>query len=181
MPELVAATGSGVLGGFTLFQVESPTFIIPEPSLTGVVSSVISQYGRKGNCMPLAAHAECGLCPCDNLSKLMACRTTVQSTPTKPRTIPSLSAPMPTPPLDHHGSVKSVHAMRALWYLLPTVQIASKTPKGDLNITTRMHVTTVGAAPFFQRTAILHVVTNAICVLEPGKFYLLFASNNETH
>ena len=31
-------------------------------------------------------------------------------------------------------------------------------------------MTTIGAAPFFQRTAILHVVTNAICVLEPGNF-----------
>jgi hypothetical protein len=43
-------------------------------------------------------------------------------------------------------------------------------------------MTTVGAAHFFQRTAILHVVTNAICVLEPGKPRLLLASsNNATH
>ncbi|KZP11940.1 hypothetical protein FIBSPDRAFT_961874 [Athelia psychrophila] len=45
-------------------------------------------------------------------------------------------------------------------------QIATKTARGDINITTRVQIATVGAAPFFQRTAVLHAVTNAICVLE---------------
>lgn len=35
-------------------------------------------------------------------------------------------------------------------------------------MTTRITGTTIGAAPFFQRTAILHVMTNSIKVLEPG-------------
>jgi len=40
--------------------------------------------------------------------------------------------------------------------------------KTDIGITTRIPGTTIGAAPFFQRTAILHVMTNALRVLEPG-------------
>ncbi|KAJ2917885.1 hypothetical protein MD484_g2498, partial [Candolleomyces efflorescens] len=39
--------------------------------------------------------------------------------------------------------------------------------KSDVNVTTRVPGTTVGAAAFFQRTAILVVMTNAIKVLEP--------------
>ncbi|CAA7257397.1 unnamed protein product [Cyclocybe aegerita] len=46
-------------------------------------------------------------------------------------------------------------------------RIATKAAKGDVSITTRIPGTTIGAAPFFQRTAILHVMTNAIRVLEP--------------
>ncbi|KIK28294.1 hypothetical protein PISMIDRAFT_91657 [Pisolithus microcarpus 441] len=42
------------------------------------------------------------------------------------------------------------------------------TAKTELAIPTRVPGTTVGAGPFFQRTAILHIVTNAIRVLEPG-------------
>jgi cleavage and polyadenylation specificity factor subunit 1 len=47
-------------------------------------------------------------------------------------------------------------------------QIASRSSKHDIAITTRIPGTTVGAAAFFQRTAILHVMTNSIRVLEPG-------------
>lgn len=55
------------------------------------------------------------------------------------------------------------------------LQIATKSNKNDISITTRIPGTTIGAAPFFQRTAILHVMTNAIRVLEPGMFlYPLF-------
>ena len=36
-----------------------------------------------------------------------------------------------------------------------------------MTITTRIPGVTVGAAPFFQGTAILHVMSNAIRVLEP--------------
>lgn len=41
-------------------------------------------------------------------------------------------------------------------------------PKGDITITTRVQGVTVGASSFFQGTAILHVLSNAIRVLEPG-------------
>ncbi|KAF8880473.1 CPSF A subunit region-domain-containing protein, partial [Gymnopilus junonius] len=46
-------------------------------------------------------------------------------------------------------------------------RIATRLAKSDVSITTRIPGTTIGAAPFFQRTAILHVMTNAIRVLEP--------------
>ncbi|KDR76540.1 hypothetical protein GALMADRAFT_246929 [Galerina marginata CBS 339.88] len=46
-------------------------------------------------------------------------------------------------------------------------RIATKMAKSEVSITTRIPGTTIGAAAFFQRTAILHVMTNAIRVLEP--------------
>jgi cleavage and polyadenylation specificity factor subunit 1 len=49
------------------------------------------------------------------------------------------------------------------------LQFATKTTKGDVSITNRVPGTTIGAGPFFQRTAILHVMNNAIRVLEPGR------------
>ena len=51
---------------------------------------------------------------------------------------------------------------RMLW------QFGTRTPKGDITITNRVQGVTVGAAPFFQGTAILHVLSNAIRVLDPG-------------
>jgi hypothetical protein len=51
-------------------------------------------------------------------------------------------------------------------------QIATRTAKTDVAIPTRIPGTTIGAAPFFQRTTILHVMTNAIRVLEPGMIFL---------
>ena len=50
-------------------------------------------------------------------------------------------------------------------------QFGTRTLKGDITITTRVQGVTVGAAAFFQGTAILHVLSNAIRVLEPGKSY----------
>ncbi|KAF8191243.1 CPSF A subunit region-domain-containing protein [Pholiota molesta] len=47
-------------------------------------------------------------------------------------------------------------------------RIATRSNRSDISITTRIPGTTIGAGPFFQRTAILHVMTNAIRVLEPG-------------
>ena len=46
-------------------------------------------------------------------------------------------------------------------------QIATRA-KNDISIIARIPGTTIGAGPFFQRTAILHVMTNAIRVLESG-------------
>ena len=50
------------------------------------------------------------------------------------------------------------------------MQIATRSPQSDITITTRIPGITLGAAPFFQGTAILHVmfnVSNVIRVLEP--------------
>jgi cleavage and polyadenylation specificity factor subunit 1 len=48
------------------------------------------------------------------------------------------------------------------------IQIAARSAKGDITITNRIFGTTIGAGPFFQGTAILHVMSNVIRVLEPG-------------
>ncbi|KAJ8502824.1 hypothetical protein ONZ45_g11405 [Pleurotus djamor] len=45
--------------------------------------------------------------------------------------------------------------------------IAGKSARNDVAVTTRIAGTTIGAAPFFQRTTILQVMSNAIRVLEP--------------
>ena len=50
-------------------------------------------------------------------------------------------------------------------------QFGTRTPKGDITITTRVQGVTVGASSFFQGTAILHVLSNAIRVLEPGTLH----------
>ena len=50
-------------------------------------------------------------------------------------------------------------------------QFGTRTPKGDITITTRVQGVTVGASSFFQGTAILHVLSNAIRVLEPGALH----------
>ena len=50
------------------------------------------------------------------------------------------------------------------------MQIATRSPQSDITITTRIPGITLGAAPFLQGTAILHVmfnVSNVIRVLEP--------------
>lgn len=44
-------------------------------------------------------------------------------------------------------------------------------PKGDITITARVQGVTVGASSFFQGTAILHVLSNAIRVLDPGALH----------
>ncbi|KAH8830152.1 CPSF A subunit region-domain-containing protein [Flagelloscypha sp. PMI_526] len=46
-------------------------------------------------------------------------------------------------------------------------RISVKGSKTDVTVTTRISGLTIGAAPFFSRTAILHVMTNAIRVLAP--------------
>lgn len=54
-----------------------------------------------------------------------------------------------------------------------SLKIATRGIKNEIiSIMTRIPGTTIGAAPFFQRTAILHVMTNAIRILEPGLFVL---------
>ncbi|EJD05583.1 cleavage factor protein [Fomitiporia mediterranea MF3/22] len=46
-------------------------------------------------------------------------------------------------------------------------RFAAKSSRNDIAITARRTETTIGAAPFFQRTAIIHVTTDLIRVLEP--------------
>ncbi|KAK7059173.1 mRNA cleavage and polyadenylation factor subunit [Paramarasmius palmivorus] len=129
VPELVAATSVGVLGGFTLFQRDLPFRTKRKlhaigggrgmwslPIRQSIKASGIS-FEKAGN--PYQAEND----------------TLIISTDVNPS--PGLS------------------------------RIASRTAKGDINITVRIPGTTVGAATFFQRTAILHVMANSIRVLEP--------------
>lgn len=66
-------------------------------------------------------------------------------------------------------SISKLSRKRSRSWSDTNVQIASRSTKNDLAITTRLAVTTIGAGPFFQRTAIVHVITDAIRILEPGE------------
>ncbi|KAL0578769.1 mRNA cleavage and polyadenylation factor subunit [Marasmius crinis-equi] len=117
VPELVAATGAGALGGFTLFQRDLPTRTKRKLHAVGGVRGMWSLPVR-GKSLPRPEYD-----------------TLIVSTDVNPS--PGLS------------------------------RIGSRTSKGDVNITTRIPGTTVGVSAFFQCTAILQVMTNAIRVLEP--------------
>ncbi|KAL0062576.1 mRNA cleavage and polyadenylation factor subunit [Marasmius tenuissimus] len=117
VPELVATTGAGVLGGFTLFQRDLPTRTKRKLHAVGGVRGMWSLPVR-GKGLPRPEYD-----------------TLIVSTDVNPS--PGLS------------------------------RIGSRTAKADINITTRIPGTTVGVSAFFQCTAILQVMTNAIRVLEP--------------
>ncbi|KAG6864394.1 hypothetical protein C0991_009920 [Blastosporella zonata] len=129
VPELVAATGSGPLGGFTLFQRDLPIRAKRKLHAIG---------GARG----------------------------MWSLP--------IRQPVKTGGISYEHAVDPYHTENDTLILSTDVnpspglsRIATRTAKTDIAITTRIQGTTIGAAPFFQRTAILHVVTNAIRVLEP--------------
>ncbi|KAF5370352.1 hypothetical protein D9758_007006 [Tetrapyrgos nigripes] len=122
VPELVAATGSGHLGGFTLLQRDLPIRTKRKLHAIGGARGMWSLPIRqtlRGAGMPSTGEQD----------------TLILSTDANPS--PGLS------------------------------RIASRSQKADINITTRIPGTTIGAAPFFQKTAILHVTTGNIRVLEP--------------
>ncbi|KAG2003702.1 cleavage factor protein [Coprinopsis cinerea AmutBmut pab1-1] len=133
VPELVTATGSGILGGFTLFQRDLPTRtkkkILAVGGTRGLWSLPIRQGVKKGG----------------NSSST----TAIEHAKTERDTLILSTDATPSPGVS---------------------RIATRAPPGgktEVNITTRVPGTTVGAAPFFQRTAILVVMTNSIKVLEP--------------
>jgi cleavage and polyadenylation specificity factor subunit 1 len=72
VPELVAATGSGLLGGFTLFQVALPYLTCRLFSLSIYIftCSVIFRCLPNARYMPSAEPADSGHCPSVNLSRL---------------------------------------------------------------------------------------------------------------
>ncbi|KAG6833062.1 hypothetical protein H0H87_011806 [Tephrocybe sp. NHM501043] len=130
VPELVAATGSGPLGGFTLFQRDLPIRTKRKLHAIG---------GARG----------------------------MWSLP--------IRQPVKAGGITYEHAVDPYHAENDTLILSTDVnpspglsRIATRAAKTDISITTRIQGTTIGAASFFQRTAILHVVTNAIRVLEPG-------------
>ncbi|KAH7925063.1 hypothetical protein BV22DRAFT_1119797 [Leucogyrophana mollusca] len=121
VPELVAATGSGHLGGFTLFQRDLPTRTKRKLHILGGARGIWSLPVRQPGRVEREREREND--------------TVVISTDANPS--PGVS------------------------------RIATRNAKMDLTIPTRIPGTTIGAGAFFQRTAILHVMTNAIRVLEP--------------
>ncbi|KDQ53751.1 hypothetical protein JAAARDRAFT_136615 [Jaapia argillacea MUCL 33604] len=130
VPELVAATGVGSLGGFTLFQRDLPTRVKRKLHAIG---------GARGMwALPVRQAVKVNGISYERPSNPFQSEndTVIVSTDANPS--PGLS------------------------------RIANRSTKADITITTRIPGTTIGAAPFFQRTAILHVMTNSIRVLEPG-------------
>ncbi|KIP11832.1 hypothetical protein PHLGIDRAFT_98931 [Phlebiopsis gigantea 11061_1 CR5-6] len=127
--ELVAATGSGSLGGFTLFQRDLPSRVKRKLHAIGggrgMWSLAVRQAVRVGG--------------------------STYERPSNP----------------HHGGNDAVIISTDANPSPGLSRIASRSPKSDIQISTRIPGTTVGAAPFFQGTAILHVMSNAIRVLEP--------------
>ncbi|EPQ53745.1 hypothetical protein GLOTRDRAFT_107026 [Gloeophyllum trabeum ATCC 11539] len=121
--ELVAATGVGVLGGFTLFQRDLPTRVKRKLHAIG--------GGRGMWALPLRQTVKINGSSYDKARNQAENDTIIVSTDANPS--PGLS----------------------------------RVTKTDITITTRIPGTTIGAAPFFGRTAILHVMSNAIRVLEP--------------
>ncbi|TFK39321.1 CPSF A subunit region-domain-containing protein [Crucibulum laeve] len=128
--ELVAATGSGSLGGFTLFQRNLPVQTKRKLHLIGGARGMWS--------LPIRQPVKTGGVSYEKAINPYQVEndTLIVSTDINPS--PGLS------------------------------RIATRTHKSDIAISTRIPGTTIGAAPFFQRTAILHVMTNAIRVLEPN-------------
>ncbi|KAA1478696.1 hypothetical protein DENSPDRAFT_845850 [Dentipellis sp. KUC8613] len=129
VPELVAATGSGTQGGFTLFQRDLPF-----------------RTKRK-------LHAIGGARGLWSLPVRQAVR------------VNGVSYDLPANPF--HSENDSVIMSTDANPSPGLSRLSVRSPRGDLSITTRIPGTTVGAAPFFHGTAILHVLTNAIRVLEP--------------
>ncbi|PCH44667.1 hypothetical protein WOLCODRAFT_77692 [Wolfiporia cocos MD-104 SS10] len=128
VPELVAATGSGMLGGFTLLQRDLPTRMKRRMHAIG--------GGRGMWSLPVR--------------QAVKVNGSTYEKPANPLQAGNDSVIISTDANPSPG--------------------LSRVAQGDIQITTRIPGTTIGAAPFFQGTAILHVminVTNVIRVLEP--------------
>lgn len=129
IPELVAATGSGHLGGFTLFQRDLPVRVKRKLHVLGGARGMWSFPVRQSHRVNGTSYEKV-------VNPFVSERDTV---------IISTDA-NPSPGVS---------------------RVATRAAKTELAIPTRVPGTTVGAGPFFHRTAILHVMTNAIRVLEP--------------
>ncbi|KAJ6481684.1 CPSF A subunit region-domain-containing protein [Mycena sanguinolenta] len=129
VPELVAATGTGQLGGFTLFQHILPTRTKRKlhslGGARGMWSLPIRQAPKTAGSTP-----ERLLDPLETENDTLVISTDIN----------------PSPGLS---------------------RLATRGSKGDVSISVRIPGTTIGAGSFFQKSAILHVTTNAIRVLEP--------------
>ncbi|KAF9008327.1 CPSF A subunit region-domain-containing protein [Cyathus striatus] len=133
VPELVAATGAGPLGGFTLFQRDIPVRTKRKLHVLGGSRGMWSLPIRQPVKTSGGISYEKAVNPYQTQNDTLIISTDINPSPGFSR-----------------------------------IAVRSNNQKADIAITTRITVTTIGAAPFFQRTAILHVMTNAIRVLEPA-------------
>ncbi|KAJ3476928.1 hypothetical protein NLI96_g10812 [Meripilus lineatus] len=129
VPELVAATGSSTLGGFTLFQRDLPIRVKRKLHAIG---------GGRG----------------------------MWSLPVR-QAVKVNGSTFERPSNPHHTSNDAVIISTDANPSPGLSRVSMRSPKSDISVTIRIPGTTIGAAPFFQGTAILHVMTNAIRVLEP--------------
>ncbi|KAF5309321.1 hypothetical protein D9611_014402 [Ephemerocybe angulata] len=134
VPELVTATGSGIVGGFTLFQRDLPVRTKKKLLALGGTRGLWSLPIRQSTKGPGGVSVERGVNPFNAGKEGDTCILSTDANPS-----PGLSR----------------------------IATKSNSGKSDINFTTRVPGTMVGAAAFFQRTAILVVMTNAIKVLEP--------------
>lgn len=129
VPELVTATRSCHLGGFTLFQRDLPTRVKRKVHVVG--------GGRGMWAFPIRQSVKVNGVSYDRPSNPFRSENDSLIISTDANPSPGLS------------------------------RIAARSQKGDITITTRMPGTTIGAGPIFQGTAILHVMSGTIRVLEP--------------
>jgi cleavage and polyadenylation specificity factor subunit 1 len=54
------------------------------------------------------------------------------------------------------------------------LEVATRGGQGDIVFPSRVAGTTIGCGAFFAATAILHVMSNAVRVLEPGALIIWF-------
>ncbi|KAI0313592.1 CPSF A subunit region-domain-containing protein [Amylostereum chailletii] len=129
VPELVAATGFGSLGGFTLFQRDLPIRAKRKLHIIGGARGLWSLPVRQ------------------------------------PVKVNGASYDKPANPFqtENDSVIISTDATPSPGFS----RVAKRSPTNDINITNRIPSLTVGAAAFFNGTAILHVLSNAIRVLEP--------------
>jgi cleavage and polyadenylation specificity factor subunit 1 len=164
VPELVTATGAGHLGGFTLFQVSCVTLQIVNSTHNRAQRDLPTRTKRKLHVLG-GARGIWSL-PVRQSQRVNGLSYEKAMSPFSAEidTIIISTDANPTP------GVSRVDFFFGEFYSLNphTTQIATRTAKTDVSIPTRIPGTTICAAPFFQRTTILHVMTNAIRVLEPG-------------
>ncbi|KAF8631110.1 hypothetical protein AX17_005155 [Amanita inopinata Kibby_2008] len=129
-PEMVAATGSGALGGFTLFQRDLPIRTKRKLHVIGGARGMWSLPIRQPIRASSGVSYEKPVNPFQSENDTLIISTDANPSPGVSR-------------------------------------IAKRSGKGDVTVTTRIPDMTVGCGPFFQRTTILQVMTNAIRVLEP--------------
>ncbi|TFK16893.1 hypothetical protein FA15DRAFT_650709 [Coprinopsis marcescibilis] len=154
VPELVATTGSGLVGGFTLFQRDLPVRTKKKLLALGGSRGLWSLPVRLGGKVGGAVRGVEGMWD-----------TVVLSTDATPSPgLSRIATRVVGGGAGHRDGYRDLYRDSSQ---REREQRERESGGKDLVITTRVSGTSVGAAPFFQKTAVLVVMTNAIKVLEP--------------